>query len=240
MDGDGTHNAAFPRFNPRRIIQIRCHTNRDLMKEFCTIFNDLRIRKISNCTRRCRWRYICTALRRGNLRIESIRLKGYNYSTPGGYFITINVQDRECVFGEISDGKVQLFPAGEIARRCWAEIPDHFPTVELDVFIVMPNHVHGIITIVEPENTPGRVVACNVSTISNAGKSPYRGSLAVIIRSYKSAVTKLCRENGYRDFSWQSRFYDRIIRDERELQNIRDYIINNPIAQSGDHKYPAL
>src|SRR5271157_3677875 len=78
---------------------------------------------------------------------RSIRLKGFDYSQPGGYFITICTQNHECVLGEIVDGQVRLSPAGEIASQCWSEIPKHFPNVELDVNVMMPNHVHGIIII---------------------------------------------------------------------------------------------
>ena len=78
---------------------------------------------------------------------RSIRLKGHDYTQPGAYFVTICTRDRECLFGHMVNGEMRLNDAGEIARRCWEGIPDHFPSVELDAFVIMPNHVHGIIVI---------------------------------------------------------------------------------------------
>jgi len=78
---------------------------------------------------------------------QSIRLKGHDYAQPGAYFVTVCTRDRECVLGDITDGEIQLTEAGEIARQCWLNIPHHFPLVETDAFKVMPNHIHGIITI---------------------------------------------------------------------------------------------
>ena len=83
---------------------------------------------------------------------RSIRLKGYNYSQPGAYFVTICTHGRECLFGEVVDGRMRLNALGKIARQCWLEIPRHFPHAALDAFVVMPNHVHGIIWIVESQN----------------------------------------------------------------------------------------
>jgi putative transposase len=78
---------------------------------------------------------------------RSIRLKEYDYAQPGAYFVTVCTRDRECLFGHVVNGEMHLNDAGEIARRCWEDIPHHFPLVELDAFAVMPNHVHGIIVI---------------------------------------------------------------------------------------------
>jgi putative transposase len=167
-------------------------------------------------------------------RIESVRLKGYNYSSPGEYFITICTGGRIKWFGNVVNGEMKRNEMGEIAHQSWMEIPNHHTNVLLDEFIVMPNHVHGIIVLcgnvacnpdgnVENENC--RDVVCNVST---TGISPKRGSLGAIIRSYKSAVTNGCHTRGHDKFTWQSRFYDHIIRDEKGLNEIRFYIRNNP------------
>ena len=134
------------------------------------------------------------------------------------------------------NGEIQLSVIGRIVSKYWQEIPSHFPHVQLDEFIIMPNHLHAIITI-EKQVTPasGRDVACYVST-NNTNESnepqlstisPKPGSLGVIIRSFKAAVTLWCRKNGHSQFFWQSRYYDHIIRNDQSLSNIRHYIIHN-------------
>jgi putative transposase len=94
-------------------------------------------------------------------RIETARLKGWDYSNPGAYFVTIVTKDRECIFGEIENGEMNLSDAGKIACQCWSDIPMHFPNVLLDAFIIMPNHVHGIIFITEQN------MAINNETMKN-------------------------------------------------------------------------
>ena len=155
-------------------------------------------------------------------RIESTRLKGYDYSSPGEYFVTICAGGMVEYFGDVVNGEMKRNDVGEIAHKMWMNIPIHHKYITIDEFVVMPNHVHGIIVI--NENEHGRDVACNVSTKI----SPKRGSLGTIVRSYKSAVSNWCHLNGHPDFSWQPRFYDHIIRDEKGLNAIREYIHNNP------------
>ncbi len=172
-------------------------------------------------------------------RIKSARLEGYDYSSIGGYFVTICTRDRKCLFGEIVHGKMKLSAIGEIARQYWQEIPEHFDNTDLDEFVMMPNHVHGIILILQQKPDDCRDVACNVSThnvstdshsknLAMSAISPKPGSLGTIIRSYKSAVTRWRGKNNYPQFSWQPRFYDHIIRNEKSLAAIRQYIYNNP------------
>jgi putative transposase len=161
---------------------------------------------------------------------KSIRFKEYDYSQPGDYFVTICTYNRECLMGEIEDGKVHLNDVGRIADIFWQDIPKHFSNVILDEYVIMPNHVHGIITITER-----RDVQLNVPT---KGFSPKKGTLSVIIRTYKAAVTTECRHNHIYDFKWQQRFYDRIIRNEKELHNIRDYIAANDLEWSLDSNNP--
>ena len=108
---------------------------------------------------------------------RSIRIKGYDYSQPGAYFVTICTRDRECLLGSV----LRLNEFGEIARRCWEEIPGHFPSVELDAFVVMPNHIHAIMVV------PGRGTACRAPTTEQFGR-PIAGSIPTIVRAYKSAV----------------------------------------------------
>ena len=160
----------------------------------------------------------------------SVRLKEYDYSQPCEYFVTLCTHEKVCVFGEVVEDEVRLTPMGKIAKQCWDEIPKHFLNVELDEHVVMPNHIHGIIVL----NDHGRDVQLNVPT----RLSPRRGSLSVIIRTYKAAVTTECRDKKYSEFRWQSRFYDHVVRDGQNLDRIREYIIENPIKWYLDENNP--
>jgi hypothetical protein len=185
---------------------------------------------------------------------HSTRLRGYDYSSSGAYFITANVQHRLCLFGAVDENGVQLNDIGKIAHQCWEDIPIHFPHIELDEFIIMPNHMHGIIFILpndddrggvpnhdsrrgDPNDDNRRGVQLNAPTQNVPAKndnyysniSPKKKSLSVIVRTYKAAVTTICRENGLYHFKWQRNFHDRVIRSARELIATRKYIINNPV-----------
>jgi len=155
-------------------------------------------------------------------KINSTRLKHWDYSNDGYYFVTICTKDRINYFGQIKNDEMILNKYGEIIKRCWQKIPNHFLNTKLDEYIVMPNHIHGIIII---NNHKCRDVACNVSTMAKI--SPKSNSLSTIVRSFKSACAKRIHEYDLA-FAWQARFYDRIIRNERELYNVRKYIKNNP------------
>ncbi len=180
---------------------------------------------------------------------RSIRLKGYDYSQAGAYFITIVTQDRACLFGEVVNGEMQLNAAGWIVHQCWEEIPAHFPHVSLDAFVVMPNHVHGIIVITEHRGTacperrgtacPERSTACRAPTEKFG--HPVAGSVPTVIRSFKSAATKYI--NTMRGTPavpvWQRNYYEHIIRNEKSLNRIRQYITNNPARWEMDRENPA-
>ena len=120
---------------------------------------------------------------------RSIRLKGYDYSQSGAYFVTICTQNRACVLGEAVEGEIPLSPVGQIASECWLEVPKHFPNVELDVYVVMPNHVHGILII-----HPLVGVQHVEPLLRNEFQHIIPQSIGSIIRQYKSSVTRLCRE----------------------------------------------
>lgn len=159
----------------------------------------------------------------------------------------------QCFFGEIIDEKMHRSDIGEIAYRCWVEIPNHFRYVELDEFEIMPNHVHGILVINDRKRVSnphrGRNVPWNVST---KGKnnisidlrrrmshiSPESGSLGVVIRLFKSAVSNEYRASGLSAFGWQERFYDHVIRNENDLRRIRLYIRNNVLSWEFDRNKP--
>jgi len=173
-------------------------------------------------------------------RIKSHRYEGWNYADEGCYFITICTEDRVCYFGKIENKKMQLSPIGEIAVKCWLEIPKHFPFAILDLFVVMPNHIHGILQIIqniEMQNMQNaNVETQNFASLRVEYKNkfgPQSKNLSSIIRGFKIGVKKYSTINNI-DFFWQPRFYDRIIRNERELNNIRNYIYNNPLKWEFD------
>lgn len=161
-------------------------------------------------------------------RIESARLPNWDYGWNAAYFVTICTKNRICWFGDAVDGEMVLNDLGKIADDCWLEIPEHFPFVKLGEHIVMPNHVHGIVVIDKPVETP----ESGVSTIK---WKP--GTLGVIINQYKRAVTIGCRKI-HADFAWQSRFHDHIIRNDESFHRISNYIKNNPSNWSDDQFRP--
>ena len=182
-------------------------------------------------------------------RIESARLKNHDYGDEGLYFITICTANQEHYFGKIVDGIMQLSHAGILADVLWSEMANHSKNIKLHEFVVMPNHIHGIIEILENNNRDDRDqrrdVACNVSTTTPdtttmmSRISPKPGTIGRIIGSYKGAVTKHARRLGL-PFKWQSRFYDHIIRSEQSFLKIQKYIINNPERWSDDELFMPL
>jgi len=126
------------------------------------------------------------------------------------------------LFGKIKNGNVDYNTLGKIAQKYFAEIPEHFENSEIDEFIIMPNHVHGIIIINDVVGTRDRV---SLRSFGNIGKD----SLSLIINQYKGSVTRFAHKNDFEDFRWQPEFYEHIIRNELDLHNIRQYILNNPL-----------
>ncbi|HPD60876.1 MAG TPA: transposase [Thermodesulfobacteriota bacterium] len=163
---------------------------------------------------------------------KSIRLRHYDYSKPGAYFITICTHNRECLFGKIIGRKMVLNNKGKITRHYWLEIPRHFPNVVLDEYIIMPNHVHGIIVL---DNSVGARHAVPLHQTEQFGR-PTRKSIPTIIRSFKSAVTHQINQIPGASV-WQHNYYEHIIRNEIELNKARGYIVYNPINWSTDENY---
>ena len=178
---------------------------------------------------------------------RSIRLKDYDYSQVGAYFVTICTHDKKCLLGDVVDGVVELSPIGKTALKFWLEIPKHSENVRLDEFTVMPNHIHGIVTIqnigIQGDNAaPRRGVLLNAPNTSRnyySQISPRKNTLSVVVRTYKSALTRWCRHNNYAYFRWQRNYYEHVIRDEEDLNQIREYIINNPLKWDLDKDNPA-
>lgn len=137
-------------------------------------------------------------------------------------------------FGEIIDAKVKLSSIGESAKKCWIEIPFHFPFVKLGEFIIMPNHVHGIIIIDKPENRQSKNRQNKLPIQFNSNRfGPQSKNLASIVRGYKTGVTINARKVNPR-FKWQERYYDHIILQKSELYSISKYIRNNPLKWNRD------
>jgi putative transposase len=161
---------------------------------------------------------------------KSIRLKEYNYSFPGEYFVTICTYNRECIFGDVIDEEILLSQSGEIVRNTWNDLPNHNHAIELDTFIVMPNHIHGIIIIHDIEVGAG----------SEPAPTEKRHGLPEIIRQLKTfSSLRINRiRNTVGNPVWQRSYYEHIIRDDKDLNNIRDYIVNNPIQWFYDDENP--
>ena len=142
-------------------------------------------------------------------RIPSARLKAWNYRRPGMYFVTICTWERDRCLGEVIGGQVAASVYGEIVAREWQRIPARQPRVDLDTWIVMPDHLHGILML---KPTPEKSAQ----------------SLGMVVGEFKSKATKAIRMSGYRGFDWQERFHDHIIKNLEELDRIRTYILQNP------------
>lgn len=166
---------------------------------------------------------------------KDIRARWWNYRWSGVYFITICTKDRVHYFGKIDDGNMILSPVGIIADLLWHEIKNHFNEVTLEEFVVMPNHIHGILIL---QNDQEQIQPPNDDISKNRFQNQGKNSVSSIIGSYKSAVTKHSRRLGF-EMNWQVRFHDHIIRNNESYDNIRNYIINNP-KKWHDDKFNSL
>jgi len=194
----------------------------------------------------------------GTLRSRrSIRLKGYDYAEAGAYFVTICAQNRECLFGEIVDGEMRVNDAGKVIARWWEELPHKFPSVDLDEFVVMPNHFHGIVVITDtsvgaylrvcPDPQGARMAQGADVTAQGAhpGAPLRRLALGEIVQWFKTMTTneyiRGVKQNGWTPFPgklWQRNYYEHIIRNENDLNRIREYIFNNPANWANDDENP--
>ncbi|MEE9914146.1 MAG: transposase [Deltaproteobacteria bacterium] len=149
------------------------------------------------------------------------RLPEFDYSAPGAYFVTICVQGMQCCLGNVTDGNMILNDSGVIVQNSWLDLPNHYSNCNLDEFVVMPNHVHGILNIADISS----------ANVGNGFKPfPTQHGLPEIIRGFKTFSSRRINEiNTELPFHWQKSYYDRVVRDEKELQLIREYIVNNPL-----------
>lgn len=175
---------------------------------------------------------------------QSIRLKGYDYSSAGAYYVTVCTFRRQQLLGEVADGEMVTNELGRIVEQTWMKLPEHFQYVTLDEFVVMPNHVHGIVFINE-----GRGDALNViegARLSDLNASPLRphgtqrGSLGAIVQNVKSVASR--RINRLRRMPgaplWQRNYYEHVVRNENELDRIRRYVVGNPAKWDEDEYNP--
>lgn len=165
---------------------------------------------------------------------RSIRLKDYDYSQPGAYFVTISTQDRQPVLGTVLSGTMELSAPGKIAADFWSVVPGHFTNIESDTFVVMPNHLH-VILIVTRHNGE------KVETETQLQKSR-TGSLGQVIAFYKYQTTKLINalsDTPGRRF-WQKNYYEHVIRNDKDLRLAREYIENNPLKWELDRENPSF
>lgn len=162
-----------------------------------------------------------------NRRRISLRLRDYNYSQPGAYFITLCIQDRKCLLGNIVGNAMHLNESGHVISEAWQWLPQQYPYVSLDSFVVMPNHVHGVLVIGNPEGG-SRTAPTKVKPLGG------------LIAAFKTISAKSV--NAQRGMPgaelWQRNYYEHVIRNETDLQRIREYIQNNPAQWALDEENP--
>ena len=158
---------------------------------------------------------------------KNLRLKDFDYTSAGAYFVTICAHHKQTVFGQIKSGVVELNPYGQLAERVWRDLPEHFPDIRLDEFIVVPNHVHGVVFI---DSERARHASPLRQRASNLGK---------VIGAFKSATTRLINRARTTPGAalWQRNYYEHVIRNEASLSEIREYIANNPLKWELDEYF---
>jgi putative transposase len=200
-------------------------------------------------------------------RIPSTRLQTWDYSKNGSYFITICTQNREHYFGKIENGNMQLSEIGKLAEQYWIEIPNHFPYIELGNFVIMPNHIHGILIIdntkipVETrfiasnnnENNSTQFIASNnnennetrlIASLRNEKNGGFSGEKNPMLNDNISKIIRWYKgrctfecRKINSDFGWQSRFHDHVIRNSKAFDTIQNYIVENPLKWKEDKFY---
>ena len=173
---------------------------------------------------------------------HSIRLKGYDYSQAGAYFVTICTHNKACVFGDVVDGEMRLNEYGAIVKDEWLRTDTLRENVVIDEYIIMPNHIHGIVIIMGD----GRGTLQRASTgpirathrVAPTARGLISNSIGAIIGQFKSIVTKDVRKMGFRYFKWQRNYYEHVIRNEDKLNRTREYVLNNPLQWQFDRENP--
>jgi REP element-mobilizing transposase RayT len=161
-----------------------------------------------------------------NFRKNSLRLKNYDY-TQEGYFVTICTGSTKSILGKILNGQIILNEIGRMAKDTWFKLEEQFNDILLDEFVVMPNHIHGILLVIKEKDSRGLIHQTRI-----------KRTLGEIIRNFKAESTYIIHKNGYKDFKWQRNYYDHIIRNQRDLENTQSYIFYNPQKGEFDKENP--
>lgn len=171
---------------------------------------------------------------------RSIRLTGYDYSQCGYYFITVCTRQRRCLFGEIEKGRMIVNDAGQMIGRWWNELKNKYANVEINEYVVMPNHCHGIINIVGTA-VGADLRVCPNETVEHAGSTLRGRPIYEMVQWFKTMTTneyiRNIKYNHWEPFDgklWQRNYFEQIVRDETSLQRIREYIVNNPCQWQQD------
>lgn len=197
-------------------------------------------------------------------RHKPLRLAGYDYAQAGTYVVTVVVQGRKCCLGSVENYAFRPTVAGDIVREVWERLPKRFPSIDLDAFVVMPNHVHGIVSLGAKPFSGGETAINGGATgeqdrvappfmADSHASSPAPGSqsnnlrppsrdptlpaLGEVVRSLKAASTTRIRKEWMPDFKWQARYWDRIVRNDAELDRFRSYIFTNPERWTLDREF---
>lgn len=157
---------------------------------------------------------------------QSMRLKNYDYSSTGAYFVTILSYERTNIFGRVRESSVVLNDLGRVVKNAWELIPDHFNEFELDSYVIMPNHLHGIIHIQNEKHYKDLTY--------NQFQQPTRKSVSTVIQAFKATVTREARKESMAYHVWQRNFYEHVIRTDKELYKCQEYIQNNPLKWTLD------
>lgn len=177
---------------------------------------------------------------------RSTRLPHYDYSQPGWYFVTICTHENSVMFGHIVDNKMCLNASGELIQKTWSTLPDRFPSVQLDAFVVMPNHIHGIIILADTRG-PSPWQPPDMAKVPERFRSSVQAKrdshpipstrLGEVVRAFKGAATYHIRTTSNPTFAWHARYYDHVIRSQKDLDRIRTYIVTNPARWAQDKLY---
>jgi putative transposase len=187
---------------------------------------------------------------------RSLRLKEYDYSQSGAYFVTLVTKSRECLFGEVNAGVIQLTKYGTILQRTWTNLPLHYPNIILEAFVVMPNHIHAIIGIIATDSESSGLILGNnseqkdylngetylrVDKFTNPNRKT-RHSLPEIVRAFKSFSARQINQMRHTPgiALWQRNYYDHIIRNQAEMERIVLYIQANPGKWLEDEENPLV
>ncbi len=185
---------------------------------------------------------------------RSIRLKGYDYTQAGAYFVTVCTRDRVCLFGEVMAGEMSLNGYGERVAQWWHDIPRHFPHADIDAFVVMPNHVHGIVIIDDPVGAgsprpyihpdpcnplgvDGRPWAMETTPLRWGHRRPTLGQVVAYFKIQSAKQINASRQTPVAPV-WQRNYYEHVIRNEESLNRVRRYILDNPERWAFDRENP--